>query len=138
MSFNFTQAEENLREFITAVANKRNVEVPLDLNINDPNSRASIQVNYNLMAEEDKELLEELDYFLDDPNNASKLAVLKELIDKLYVTIHFAVSFGFNLQPAWDAVHKNNMQKITNGTIREDGKLIKPPDHKKPDLSEFV
>lgn len=32
-------------------------------------------------------------------------------------------------------VDDNNLEKLRRGTIREDGKLVKPPDHKPPDIA---
>lgn len=74
-----------------------------------------------LIKEECNELIEAL---------ASKPAhyVLKEVCDVLYVATRIAVLYGWELENAFEIVHKNNMDKIVKGTIRADGKLVKPVD----------
>ena len=42
------------------------------------------------------------------------------------------------LPEAFLRVHHNNMTKVKEGHFREDGKLVKPADHKQPDLSDLI
>ena len=53
-------------------------------------------------------------------------AVAKELADLLYVVYGTAVSFGIDMGPIFQEVHRSNMSKI-GGYKREDGKWVKPP-----------
>lgn len=73
-----------------------------------------------LIREEASELIEAL---------AEKPAhyCLKEVCDLIYVTVAVAVLYGWELENAFEIVHKNNMEKLEKGTFRADGKLVKPP-----------
>lgn len=87
-----------------------------------------------LITEEAKELEDAL-------NNENHAQVLKELCDLLYVIYGTAVVYGIRpevILNAFRKVHANNMAKILHGTLDERGKLIKPKDHPKVDLSEEV
>jgi len=67
--------------------------------------------------------------------------LLKELADLVYVTYGMAATFGWDLDEAVRRVHASNMSKLgTNGKpiYREDGKVLKGPNYKKPDLSDLV
>lgn len=66
-----------------------------------------------------------------------KEQVTKELCDLLYVAIAVAVLYDLPLEPAFNRVHANNMAKIKNGTIAEDGKLEKTADHPKVVLKDL-
>lgn len=47
------------------------------------------------------------------------------ITDSIVVLLGTAVSYGIDIRPIWDEVHKTNMAKST-GPIREDGKRLKP------------
>ena len=67
--------------------------------------------------------------------------LLKELADLVYVTYGMAATFGWDLDEAVRRVHASNMSKLgTNGKpiYRDDGKVLKGPNYKKPDLSDLV
>lgn len=67
--------------------------------------------------------------------------LLKELADLVYVTYGMAATFGWDLDEAVRRVHASNMSKLSeNGKpiYREDGKVLKGPNYKKPDLSDLV
>lgn len=55
------------------------------------------------------------------------------MADLLYVTIGTAVEFGIDIQPIFDEVHRANMRKVGGGK-RADGKTLKPPGWKEPDI----
>jgi predicted house-cleaning noncanonical NTP pyrophosphatase (MazG superfamily) len=63
---------------------------------------------------------------------------LKELADLVYVCFGYAVARGWNLEKALQIVHDNNLKRVVQGDgailRREDGKIIKNPNHTKPDL----
>ncbi len=53
-------------------------------------------------------------------------AVAKELADLLYVTYGTAVSYGIDMEPVFQEVHRSNLSKV-GGYKRADGKWVKPP-----------
>jgi predicted HAD superfamily Cof-like phosphohydrolase len=55
-------------------------------------------------------------------------AIAKELADLLYVVYGTAVSYGIDMGPVFQEVHRSNMSKI-GGYKREDGKWVKPPSY---------
>ena len=72
---------------------------------------------------------------------AAKAALLKELCDLQYVLSGFAVTFGLPFDEAFKRVHESNMSKLGpdgKPIYREDGKVLKGPNYKKPDLSDLV
>ncbi len=72
------------------------------------------------------------------PVNKAKLT--KELADLMYVVIGTAVSFGLPLEEVFAEVHKSNMSKLGDDgkpIYREDGKVLKGPNYKLPDLERF-
>ena len=79
----------------------------------------SSALSATLIQEEANELIEAL---------ASKPAhyCLKEICDLIYVAVRPAVIYGWELEQAFEIVHKNNMAKLEQGTFRADGKLVKP------------
>lgn len=67
--------------------------------------------------------------------------VLKELADILYVTYGYAASYGWDIDVAFDRVHKSNMSKLDDEgkpVYREDGKVLKGPNYKPADLGDLV
>ncbi|MDH4084498.1 MAG: hypothetical protein OEV99_12770 [Nitrospira sp.] len=53
-------------------------------------------------------------------------AVAKEMADLLYVTYGTAVSYGIDMGPVFQEVHRSNLSKV-GGYKRADGKWVKPP-----------
>lgn len=64
------------------------------------------------------------------------------LTDIIYYSHNTASRYGMNLEPVFRSVHEANMKKCdpkTNRFIRrEDGKIIKPPGWKAPDISKEI
>jgi predicted HAD superfamily Cof-like phosphohydrolase len=56
------------------------------------------------------------------------------LCDLLAVIYGAAVTFGIDLRPFWDEVHRTNMAKA-GGPKREDGKQLKPDGWQPPDIA---
>lgn len=56
------------------------------------------------------------------------------LVDSLYVLLGTAVTWGVDIEPIWGAVHRSNMAKV-GGTIRADGKILKPAGWVAPDIA---
>ena len=66
---------------------------------------------------------------------------LKEMADLIIVTNHKAVTFGWDLDEAVRRVHASNMSKLDEEgepIFREDGKVLKGPNYKEPDLSDLI
>lgn len=80
------------------------------------------------------------DVLIGNDDDLSKAHLLKEICDLLYVTLGTAVVYFEPevIQEAFSRVHENNMDKITRGTIGENGKLIKPADHEKVYLKDLT
>jgi len=55
------------------------------------------------------------------------------MCDLLVVTYGTAVTFGIDIEPFWDEVHRSNMAKM-GGKVRIDGKRLKPEGWTPPDL----
>jgi NTP pyrophosphatase (non-canonical NTP hydrolase) len=64
-------------------------------------------------------------------------AALKELCDLLYVTFGAGVTFGVELTTPFTEVHAANMSKLPF-TQRADGKVLKGPNYRPPDMPAVV
>jgi NTP pyrophosphatase (non-canonical NTP hydrolase) len=142
MLFNENHMENSLRQFIKARSEKECREAPLDLNIDTLTDKGFdttevLTLCRNLIAEESSELLDELQFMIDCDVDCDPAKVLKELADTIYVLYYLVASFGLPIDVAFNRVHDNNMLKIANGTIRDDGKLVKHPDHPKVNLKDL-
>ena len=72
----------------------------------------------------------------DDPEHE-----LKEMCDLIYVVLGYAASKGYDIDWAFDLVHRNNLNRcITNGDVHRDadGKILKNPKAKPIDLKECL
>lgn len=59
------------------------------------------------------------------------------LVDIIVVTLGAACAWGVDLEPIWDEVHRTNMAKV-NGPVREDGKQLRPPGWKPPNVADLL
>lgn len=103
---------------------------PIGVDLKDGGAEL-LELRFNLIEEEFEEL-EEAESF----ENA-----LKELADLVYVAYGFAVTYGWDLDEAVRRVHLSNMSKLDengNPIYREDGKVLKGPNYKEPDLKDLV
>lgn len=95
-------------------------------------------LRYSLIAEELQEFADAIGcgglYPEPEPN---LLQAIDALCDLLYVTFGAAVTFGIDIEPFFDAVHKSNMTK-QGGPVREDGKRLKPDTYEPPDLEPIL
>ena len=92
-----------------------------------------------LLIEEFKEFLEAEGFLFMHGKNHQEHA-LKELADLVYVAYQYAENMGWFLDEALDRVHKSNMSKLDddgNPIYREDGKVLKGPNYKPPNLSDL-
>ena len=96
-------------------------------------------VQHKLIVEEFKEFLE-ADGFLFRHGQNVQEETLKELADLVYVCYQYAENMGWNLDEALNLVHLSNMSKLDEDgkpIYREDGKVLKGPNYKPPDLSDL-
>ena len=93
-----------------------------------------------MIVEEFKEFLEaEGSLFRNSPSIRSE--ALKELADLVYVCYQYAANMNWDLDEAMHRVHESNMSKLDeNGKpiYREDGKVLKGPNYKPPNLEDLV
>lgn len=60
-------------------------------------------------------------------------------IDSIWVILETLFLCGVDPVPIWDAVRAANMRKFGRGSrVREDGKLLKPPDWVAPDIAAIL
>ena len=94
----------------------------------------------NLITEEFKEFLE-ADGLLFRDNPEFPANCLKELADLVYVCYQYAANMGWDLDEAMYRVHESNMSKLDEEgkpIYREDGKVLKGPNYKPPNLEDLV
>tara|TARA_R100001082_G_scaffold6269_1_gene4091 strand:- start:695 stop:1102 length:408 start_codon:yes stop_codon:yes gene_type:complete len=106
------------------------------------NSKSSSQRNgqKNLIVEEFKEFLES-DALLFRDSPAIHAECLKELADLVYVCYQYAANMRWDLDEAMHRVHESNMSKLDEDgkpIYREDGKVLKGPNYKPPNLANLV
>ena len=74
-------------------------------------------------------------------NNAFRADCLKELSDLVYVCYQFAANMKWDLDEAMHRVHESNMSKLDEygkPVLREDGKVLKGPNYKPPNLTDLI
>ena len=94
----------------------------------------------NLITEEFKEFLE-AEGTLYRSNPSCHADCLKELADLVYVCYQYAANMGWDLDEAMFRVHQSNMSKLDEEgkpIYREDGKVLKGPNYKPPNLEDLV
>ena len=135
-------------EFITAMEQPKGVE------ISEGEQGGVLSMRLCLIREEAEEVEDAVCLLADKVFNAellgidmteeikaAKAALLKELCDLQYVLSGFVVTFGLPFDEAFKRVHESNMSKLGpdgKPIYREDGKVLKGPNYKKPDLSDLV
>ena len=69
------------------------------------------------------------------------VGIADALTDILYVTYGAGHAFGINLDECFEEVHESNMSKLGpdgKPIYREDGKVMKGPDYREPDLRKVL
>ena len=59
----------------------------------------------------------------------------------VFVCYQFAAAYGLDLDTAMQRVYESNMSKLDddgNPIYRDDGKVLKGPNYKKPELGDLV
>ena len=59
------------------------------------------------------------------------------IADSIVVLLGTAVTYGIDIRPIWNEVHKTNMAK-KDGALRADGKRLKPEGWQPPKIKELV
>ncbi len=106
----------------------------------DSHSLQSRTRQKNLIVEEFKEFLEAEGMLFRDAKEF-RSDCLKELADLVYVCYQFAANMGWDLDTALDRVHRSNMSKLDEdgkAIYREDGKVLKGPNYKPPNLNDLI
>jgi NTP pyrophosphatase (non-canonical NTP hydrolase) len=82
-------------------------------------------------------IIEEISETLDaiDKNDLVKIA--DGICDSIVVLLGTAVTYGIDIRPIWDEIHKTNMAK-KGGKLRADGKLLKPEGWKPPEVERLI
>lgn len=126
--------QENVRLFHQAVKYKDYVEEA------DNYAREhGIKLREKLIGEEYREVIDELIDIRQGDGSIFRLA--KELADLLYVVYGTAAYLGIPLPAVFDAVHMSNMSKLDpegNPIVRWDGKILKGPNYREPDLAKAL
>lgn len=63
--------------------------------------------------------------------------IAKELADLLYVVYGTAVSYGVDMEPVFQEVHRSNLSKV-GGYKRADGKWVKPPTYSPAQVAPLI
>ena len=73
-------------------------------------------------------------------NKRAREEALKELADIVFVCYQFAAFAGWDLDEAMQRVFDSNLSKLVDGKPlkREDGKVLKGPNYRKPSLIDLV
>tara|TARA_R100000789_G_scaffold28082_1_gene31371 strand:- start:55 stop:435 length:381 start_codon:yes stop_codon:yes gene_type:complete len=109
-------------------------------NLKSSSDRTTRSCQKNLIVEEFKEFLEsEGSLFREHPNAQEE--ALKELADLVYVCYQYAENMNWFLDEALHRVHISNMSKLDEDgkpIYREDGKVLKGPNYKLPNLTDLI
>ena len=84
-----------------------------------------------------KLIREEVNELLDGMDDNDLVKVADGCADSIVVILGTAISYGIDLRPIWDEVHKSNMAK-KGGSKREDGKQLKPEGWIPPDIKGLI
>ena len=120
--------EDKVRQFLEAAGKK-----PWDKDL------SAVDWSFlNGFLEETYELKEAMEKYINRPTPSNREELCKEWADVQIVLSNLAVYFDIPASAAFNRVHQNNMTKIgPDGTVtkRADGKILKPDNYVKPDMS---
>jgi predicted HAD superfamily Cof-like phosphohydrolase len=80
---------------------------------------------------------EEFDELKESMATGNLASVAKEMADLLYVVYGTAVSYGIDMKPVFQEVHRSNLSKV-GGYKRADGKWMKPPTYSPAQLEPIL
>ncbi len=113
----------------------------MELAVDQPFSKELLEFRMKLIFEEVQELAEVGMTIETNANETERRVLLqdflKEMCDVIYVIKGTAVSFGMDLDQAYDLVHKSNMSKFPF-TKDDSGKVMKGKNYKPPVLEECI
>ena len=100
------------------------------------------ELQFDLIKEEFEEFAEAFDHEFSDLGSIDETRVhlLKELSDLVFVCYQFAAARGWDLDSAMRRVFESNMSKLVDGKPlrRDDGKVLKGPNYQPPVLDDLV
>jgi predicted HAD superfamily Cof-like phosphohydrolase len=101
-----------------------------------------IQTTPTNLTDETKQLRvrliqEEFDELKESMATGDLASVAKEMADLLYVVYGTAVSYGIDMKPVFQEVHRSNLSKV-GGYKRADGKWMKPPTYSPAQLEPIL
>ncbi len=108
--------------------------------IKSSESKPVRQYQCDLITEEYQEFIEAEGMLFRDTDKY-KEECLKELADLVYVCYQYAANMGWDLDRALKLIHESNLSKLDedgNPIYREDGKVLKGPNYKKPNLHSLI
>ena len=108
--------------------------------IQNSDNKATRDYQVSLITEEYMEFIE-AEMMLFRNTDKYKEEALKELADLVYVCYQYAVNMGWDLDRALKLVHKSNLSKLDEDghpIRRDDGKILKGPNYKKPNLHSLI
>lgn len=95
-----------------------------------------------LINEESCEFLEAAEELFANPEDHElRENLVKELTDLVFVCYQFAATYNIDLDKALTLVFESNMSKLDDKGMpiyREDGKVLKGPNYKAPDLTQCI
>ena len=117
----------------------------MEMAIDAPYTKSLLELRQKLINEEVAELNAEINTLQKELESTgtitkeTKLKMYKELADLQYVLSGMVVALGIPMEEVFSRVHQSNMSKLVDGKPlkREDGKVLKGPNYKKPDLSDL-
>ena len=117
----------------------------MEMAIDAPYTKSLLELRQKLINEEVAELNIEIDTLQKELESTgtitkeTKLKMYKELADLQYVLSGMVVALGIPMEQVFSRVHQSNMSKLVDGKPlkREDGKVLKGPNYKKPDFSDL-
>ena len=105
------------------------------------NSPTNMEMQMDLITEEFSEFLEAHKGMMYNRNEIMSACTLKELSDLVFVCFQYAENMEWDLLEALNRVYRSNMSKLDEyerPIYREDGKILKGPNYKEPELSDLV
>jgi len=101
-----------------------------------PTLSVNHKLRYELMAEENTE-------YFDAVEQGDLVETADALADQLYILCGTIVAHGMQdiIEKVFTEVHESNMSKLGSDgkpIYREDGKIMKGPDYRKPDIGQFL
>ncbi|MBR1915979.1 MAG: hypothetical protein IJ830_06055 [Alphaproteobacteria bacterium] len=117
----------------------------MEMAIDAPYTKSLLELRQKLINEEVAELNAEINTLQTELESTgtitkeTKHKMYKELADLQYVLSGMVVALGIPMEEVFSRVHQSNMSKLVDGKPlkREDGKVLKGPNYKKPDFSDL-